>query len=513
MAMINAMLQDLNTAIKYRQDIPTLLPPLDAYWAAEVDINHIMRIMDVIAMSDSVQSNWLKDHCITSSQFSKGDHSILYSTKNLVTNRIIPQSSIKYLSRMFYIPHTARDIVDVLIHHSSFCDLMKLNQKQGHKHTIPVFKIMTYPKDIESILCDGLERHAVRLQNPSASSLDGLVTDPSSMPFNLTKSMNGFTHLICCVYSKFEGLFRWGIVSKETARSMCLMFDDLFEARNTKNSMETSANAVFAVPKADETDAGIMSSGNPYNRAGSSVISKSVVLPPLCRAYDKIAEVVEVHFVRWGWATAFLEQRAAVIGIDVGASPGGWSQFMLEIGCSRVIAIDPGLLAPAFLDVYPESRLVHVPHTVQASATQVIIEELTLVATTDAAAPGPVPSSSRSSFSDGICSGCARGGFMVACDMNVDPEAGIDLVGTHVLRHLFAQNKGSGAVVYLIFTLKLYRHPKQDYIDKMICCVTSYLIKNGFLSEDDSDRHNNLHCLHANANSINERTLVYRMQL
>jgi len=487
--MINATLQDINLAVKYRQDHPAIYPCVGAAWAAEVDINHIQRVMDVVAINERVQSTWLRDYVSLSSQFSKGEHSILYSTENLVTDGIIPLSSTKYISRMFYVPHLSRDVVDVITRHPSFCDLIV---PQGRSQKVPVFKILAYPKETETLVCDGLEHHALRLQNPKACSLENMKIDMSCLPFDMTRSSSNFSHLICCVYSKFEGLYRWGIVSKEAAQEYCLMFDDLYKARMADAAARgPAAGRQQTVPAQSDP----IASNTPVSLRGGSPLScaKVVCLTPLCRAYDKLAEVVEVHFARWGWEALFMETRDAVVGVDVGASPGGWSQFMLEIGCPKVIAIDPGLLAPELLAAYPDERLVHVPYPVQATETRLVVKGLE---ESDKLSPA---------------SGSVRS-FMVACDMNVDPETGIDLVGAHVLNHLFGQRpRAARGFVYLIFTLKLHKHPKQDYIDKMIAFVSSYLVDKGYITKGGSTT--DLHCLHANANSINERTLVCRMPL
>jgi hypothetical protein len=57
--------------------------------------------------------------------------------------------------------------------------------------------------------------------------------------------------------------------------------------------------------------------------------------PHICRAYWKLAEVFSMHpsiFVSGGNA------------IDVGSSPGGWTESLLENGAGKVIGIDPGAM-------------------------------------------------------------------------------------------------------------------------------------------------------------------------
>lgn len=69
--------------------------------------------------------------------------------------------------------------------------------------------------------------------------------------------------------------------------------------------------------------------------------------PPLCRAFYKLWEVAR----RTG---ALAAGRAGAAGgpaaVDVGASPGGWSQFLVQqAGFGRVFAVDPGEVDAALL--------------------------------------------------------------------------------------------------------------------------------------------------------------------
>ena len=75
------------------------------------------------------------------------------------------------------------------------------------------------------------------------------------------------------------------------------------------------------------------------------------------RAYFKLREARD-HF-DLGRA---LGDGAAVV--DVGASPGGWSQFCLEAGAAAVAAVDPGDVDASLL---ADARLVHVRAKVEVS--------------------------------------------------------------------------------------------------------------------------------------------------
>eukprot|EP00043_Microstomoeca_roanoka_P010749 m.101919 g.101919 ORF g.101919 m.101919 type:complete len:412 (+) comp14993_c0_seq1:300-1535(+) len=85
---------------------------------------------------------------------------------------------------------------------------------------------------------------------------------------------------------------------------------------------------------------------------------------PVSRAYDKLKEALlrlKVNVSRW--------QKV----VDVGASPGGWSQFLAESDVCRVIAVDPGKLTiphtiwtPAAPTAeYPTGTVIHIPSRVE----------------------------------------------------------------------------------------------------------------------------------------------------
>jgi FtsJ-like methyltransferase len=68
-----------------------------------------------------------------------------------------------------------------------------------------------------------------------------------------------------------------------------------------------------------------------------SKLSPPMVGRATCRAYWKIAEAVE----RYQYASPF--SSGGGHGLDVGASPGGWTQYLIQAqGLSRVYSVDPG---------------------------------------------------------------------------------------------------------------------------------------------------------------------------
>ena len=71
-----------------------------------------------------------------------------------------------------------------------------------------------------------------------------------------------------------------------------------------------------------------LTAGSNYRAHGSAVV---------CRAYYKLQEAME----RYPISPTFLKDK---VGIDCGASPGGWTKYLIEQKCRQVYSIDPGAL-------------------------------------------------------------------------------------------------------------------------------------------------------------------------
>ena len=122
----------------------------------------------------------------------------------------------------------------------------------------------------------------------------------------------------------------------------------------------------------------------------------------LCRAHYKIEEC----FVMDAGLRARI--RAGSKAVDIGASPGGWSDFLASQGCS-VLAIDPGV-------VRCSSPLVkHVQKLVQEA-----LPELQEFAASPSASTAAAAAASASIPSSGI--------DLIVCDMNVRPLEAVKLI-------------------------------------------------------------------------------------
>uniref|UniRef100_A0A7S2TSB9 Ribosomal RNA methyltransferase FtsJ domain-containing protein n=1 Tax=Lotharella oceanica TaxID=641309 RepID=A0A7S2TSB9_9EUKA len=84
-------------------------------------------------------------------------------------------------------------------------------------------------------------------------------------------------------------------------------------------------------------------------------IRKGYGAPP-SRSYFKLREAFARSRLLMDHSDDFYHQAIAV---DLGASPGGWTQFLLEKGCRHVYAVDPGTLKlPKSLQMSGDSELL-----------------------------------------------------------------------------------------------------------------------------------------------------------
>ena len=104
--------------------------------------------------------------------------------------------------------------------------------------------------------------------------------------------------------------------------------------------------------------------------------------------------------------------------IDVGASPGGWTQKLAHMGYERVLAVDPGHLEDAVKQ--GGGRIVHLPHVVQSKEVREAIQE----------AKDKDKLRLR----------------MLVCDVNFEPQEAARVLAKHCLPHLEGIDKPSSTV-------------------------------------------------------------------
>ena len=79
----------------------------------------------------------------------------------------------------------------------------------------------------------------------------------------------------------------------------------------------------------------------------------------VCRAYWKLKEVFSIE--------PDLRVAPGTRAIDLGASPGGWTSFLVSAGCSLVVAVDPGELL-----ITPSPCVIHVQRKAQDSLAELL---------------------------------------------------------------------------------------------------------------------------------------------
>ena len=398
----------MKTELKF---VGNTCPAHDMVWALEIEWSHASRILEILT------SRGVDNVAIAGTRPTK-DPAIIYTRLNVVNQAIFPMECCKYVHRMFYVPYSCTDM-SWIFRNRHFHDLL---QQQGC-----VFKVSASPKTLERAIVELLLS-------------DGPDDPPSDMALSLDMIHPvHYTHVIQCIYSRDESIFRWGIVSRQAAESLCLTSDAL--------------SSVVA-------------------RASSHFLS-----PPVCRAFYKMQEVLEIHFPTAGW---ILPTHKELVAVDVGASPGGWTQYLSPL-CAAVVSIDPGQLHPSVLAL---PNVTHVPHLAESPVTRQALEALSqpvslCVCDVNFEAPLAADMLVRCIWP-----------YMAGRDEFVRRESGVDVVG---------------AMRYIVLTIKLHRSPSPAAIER------SYASARAAFTAAFQGCALDFQLLHLNSNSLNERTILCRI--
>ena len=152
--------------------------------------------------------------------------------------------------------------------------------------------------------------------------------------------------------------------------------------------------------------------------------------PKISRAYYKLYELDKRGLVDFRGET---ESSRAPLAIDIGASPGGWTEFLVEKNNRTVLAIDPGTMDTELLK---NSKVIHVNKKIEDSLS--IIDSYAR--------------NTSNFFLD-----------MIVCDMNMDPRD-----SARVCNKVF---KYLGKNGILILTIKLVLRGKTMYKSLMLDTV------------------------------------------
>eukprot|EP01041_Mallomonas_annulata_P001168 gene1168-2268_t len=252
-----------------------------------------------------------------------------------------------------------------------------------------VLKVQAVPKSMEPHIIEAI----IGNEGFNHSFMKGV------SPENIRPSHN--SHILQCIYSPSESLFHWGIISEEYANSQRLVAECL------------------------------------NSHLVQSHLSKGIY--PVSRAYFKMYEIIYHFFPIWGW---ILPEKA--YAMDIGASPGGWTQVLSNI-CEHVVSIDPGQLHP---DVLALTNIRHICATAESFETQNIIKNISKI----------------NNFR--IC----------VCDVNFEPAQAVAMLVENVLVHMqgyriptintIQDSINTKSSSYIILTLKLQKGPKEKHIQR-----------------------------------------------
>ena len=446
-----------------------MIPLVHQTWIFEVDAAHSSRLATIIAGKDPKPQR----EEVTVARPNPGQEvmRLIYSSQ---PPSMLPPETLKYLNRVFKVHGCCSDL-GWLMHHPYTRDLVQ--------DSTVVFAVKTHPKSIAPMVIEALScREQPSSLTAAACTARCACTYKARCQFRASET--AATHLLHIVFSSEEGLFRWGVTRKQDLPSVghgekgpASSIDDGGDGDRDRDSTQpqqsnysredylmlcaggikqclcaSRGNAGYT-PVRGNFDVGNSTSlnnddENPRSshinsgRSGSSSGSGSTPLPPVCRAYYKIQEALEFHFPRLGWPLPRTDGGSVPpIAVDVGASPGGWTQFLQAVGY-RVLALDPGELHPSVLSL-PHVRWVsNLLGSPEAEA--VMADEL------KHAPLGRV--------------------LMAVCDVNVNPEETVRLLVGGILPLMLTPVQGAapagGALVvaYVVFTLKLRKNAKETHV-------------------------------------------------
>jgi len=175
------------------------------------------------------------------------------------------------------------------------------------------------PKSFALPLCQELQRLAVEAEIPLRADTDP--NDPYDGPMRMTRSI---VKSACVLSAVFDSLIENG--SDLTSRPTCCYWGitPTSEHAGMINKLNNFAKEEVQIAKPDDTTCD-----------GET---------PTSRAFYKLQQVFDKYFTQSIFSAKV--DGTAGAGLDLGASPGGWTQVLFRNGLRPVVSVDPGLLAP-----------------------------------------------------------------------------------------------------------------------------------------------------------------------
>lgn len=329
------------------------------------------------------------------------------------------------------------------------------------------------PKSLILGICSELQRIAFKEAGiPLREDTDP--NDPYDGPIRMTRSVTKCSHVLNIV------------------------FNSLDEEGENNEVARTPTCGYWGLSPANHQSA-IINKINNYAHAWIEPSDSAIadIAAPTSRAYYKLHQAFNEHLQQY--APAIVSAGGA--GLDLGASPGGWTQVLHQRGIRPVVAIDQGLLAPRVRDL---DGVIHVRGDFSSEESSKAIAQ------------------------------CAPYSAIV-CDANIFLDL-FDYVAKTleaVSKKLLSENNDGGeggesssAVLTLpsvcIFTIKMPYKTKESLKRNFIWAMSQIetclkriaaLLKNGSNDDDDTSGINSDICVkykvvHLHANSESERTLI-----
>jgi len=181
-------------------------------------------------------------------------------------------------------------------------------------------RVDVHPRTETERICRSLQQAAAaEATSPDTASTNAADGDPFEGPIPMTMSATKCTHRMVVIITD-EDIY-WGTMDKSIPSDERLMLTR-FNHQATEELL-FQASKVCGADHTPNTDATI----------------------PLSRAYYKLDQV-------WHDIISQFTQVPLLSGLDLGASPGGWTQVLIHVAkLPQVVAVDPGRLADRVLNL------------------------------------------------------------------------------------------------------------------------------------------------------------------
>jgi 23S rRNA U2552 (ribose-2'-O)-methylase RlmE/FtsJ len=444
-------------------------------WALEVEITHADRLVRIIGALGQGYDQFIRvqDNLMHKS---KGISVLLFVHDNVLLHPNFPYECLKYISRVFYVPYACREPEWIFSHHA----VQNLIRPEDNNKDEIIIKLICSPKELEPLLGEYLY-DAARCARSSNTSLKYLDLHPTK-----------HAHVMMVLYDAANAIFRWGVMDRDSVQRQLMTSEAIESELSCRRKLDFS----------------------------------KLTVEPVCRAYYKLDEILNLWLPKWNWTLPQgREGEQGILAMDIGASPGGWTQ-RLASHCSAVLSIDPGELRPEILRL---DNVFHLQHLVQAEAVTSILQTVQTEAT------GNVEVIVGTGAAKTLCVNEKQKVRFIVCDVNCDARTTAGFLTKHVLPFIEGfgccccsrgdrKHFGSGNIistsVILVVTLKLMKGPKKEHIVKArrdlvsmidrefptVACCNSSPCKWQWDWHNDCDSQ----LVHLCANSTNERTVVLR---